>query len=344
MYQPPGRAGLYDPRFEHDSCGVSFVANIKGAAQPRAGAHRPASPSPTSSTAAPPAPRPTPATAPGSSSRSPTASCAGCSPSRAIELPPPGRYAVGTAFLPTDAVAVEKAQAAIEDIVVDRASPWSAGATCRSYPACLGATARAAMPTFQQLVVTDADPAGPRPASTSTARRTSPASASSTSSTPRSATYFPSLSSRTLVYKGMLTTPQLAAFFPDLARRALRERHAAGAQPLLDQHLPVVAARPPVPLRRPQRRDQHGAGQPELDARPRGDARQSACSPRLERAFPICTPGASDTARFDEVLELLHLGGRPLHHAVLMMIPEAWENNADDGPGGAGVLPLPRHA
>ena len=49
--------------------------------------------------------------------------------------------------------------------------------------------------------------------------------------------------------------------------------------------------------------------------------------PDLDKAFPICTEGASDTARFDEVLELLHLGGRPLHHAVLMMIPEAWENN-----------------
>ena len=51
--------------------------------------------------------------------------------------------------------------------------------------------------------------------------------------------------------------------------------------------------------------------------------------PGLDQAFPICTPGASDTARFDEALELLHLGGRPLHHAVLMMIPEAWENNDD---------------
>ena len=48
---------------------------------------------------------------------------------------------------------------------------------------------------------------------------------------------------------------------------------------------------------------------------------------RLERAFPICTPGASDTARFDEALELLNLAGRPLHHAILMMIPEAWENH-----------------
>ena len=49
----------------------------------------------------------------------------------------------------------------------------------------------------------------------------------------------------------------------------------------------------------------------------------------LERLFPICTPGASDSASFDEVVELLHLGGRSLPHAVLMMIPEAWENNAE---------------
>ncbi len=69
--------------------------------------------------------------------------------------------------------------------------------------------------------------------------------------------YFPSLSSRTLVYKGMLTTPQLAEFFPDLSDERVRVGAGAGAQPLLDQHVPVVAARAPVPLHRPQRRDQH---------------------------------------------------------------------------------------
>src|SRR5213079_2554628 len=54
--------------------------------------------------------------------------------------------------------------------------------------------------------------------------------------------------------------------------------------------------------------------------------------PGLERAFPIITAGASDTASFDECLELLHLGGRPIWHAVLMMIPEAWENHATMSP------------
>ena len=52
----------------------------------------------------------------------------------------------------------------------------------------------------------------------------------------------------------------------------------------------------------------------------------------LNKIFPVCTPGASDTARFDEVLELLHLGGRSIAHAVLMMIPEAWERNEDMDP------------
>jgi glutamate synthase (NADPH/NADH) large chain len=61
--------------------------------------------------------------------------------------------------------------------------------------------------------------------------------------------------------------------------------------------------------------------------RAREGVMHSELLPGLDRAYPICTPGASDTARFDEALELLNLGGRPLHHAILMMIPEAWENH-----------------
>src|SRR5207237_5672032 len=61
--------------------------------------------------------------------------------------------------------------------------------------------------------------------------------------------------------------------------------------------------------------------------RAREGVMRSELLPDLERAFPICTPGSSDTARFDEALELLNLAGRPLHHAILMMIPEAWENH-----------------
>ena len=63
----------------------------------------------------------------------------------------------------------------------------------------------------------------------------------------------------------------------------------------------------------------------------------------LRRLFPICTDGASDSASFDEVLELLHIGGRSLPHAVLMMIPEAWENHAEmDGSGARSTSSTPR--
>jgi glutamate synthase (NADPH) large chain len=109
----------------------------------------------------------------------------------------------------------------------------------------------------------------------------------------------------------------------------------AGASALQHQHLPVVAAGAPVPLRRAQRRDQHAARQHQLDARARG-----AAAPRellgddLAKILPGHRPGGSDSATFDNVLELLVMAGRSLPHAVLMMIPEAWERQPramDDG-------------
>ncbi len=153
--------------------------------------------------------------------------------------------------------------------------------------------------------------------------------------------YFPSLSSRTITFKGMLTTVQLALFFRDLRDRRVTSAIAVVHSRFLDEHVSVVAVGAPVPIRRPQRGDQHGAGKSEPDALSRGDACEHGDPGDLERLFPICTPDASDSASFDEVLELLHLGGRSLPHAVLMMIPEAWENHADMPASLRGVLPVP---
>ena len=237
------------------------------------------SPSPTSSTAAPPAPSPTPVTAPASSSRSPTASCASVLAEQGVaDLPPAGAYAVGMAFLPADHVAAEKAQAAIENIMADEGLTVVAWRDVPVDPSCLGAT----VPGRHAGV--HASSSSPIPAGSTgidldrkafLARKRVEHELDA-----EFATYFPSLSSRTLVYKGMLTTPQLAAFFPDLLDERFESAPAARAQPLLDEHVPVVAARPPVPLRRPQRRDQHRPGQPELDARPRGDGRRLGAARR----------------------------------------------------------------
>jgi len=139
--------------------------------------------------------------------------------------------------------------------------------------------------------------------------------------------FFASLSARTLTYKGMLTTQQLPQVFPEL----LDQRMASA--------LVVVHSRfstntfPAWELSHPYRMIAHnGEINTVMGNRNWMRAREALLASDvipgdLDRLFPICTPDASDSASFDEVVELLHLGGRSLPHAMLMMIPEAWENN-----------------
>ena len=141
--------------------------------------------------------------------------------------------------------------------------------------------------------------------------------------------YFASLSARTLVYKGMLTTAQLETFFLDLSDERITSKVA------------LVHARfstntfPSWPLAHPYRFIAHNG---EINTvkgnRNWMQARESELATEyiagdIKRCFPIVTSSMSDSASFDEVLELLHLAGRSLPHAVLMMIPEAWENNPE---------------
>ena len=139
-------------------------------------------------------------------------------------------------------------------------------------------------------------------------------------------TYFPSLSCRTIIYKGMFTTPQLGAFYPDLA-----DERVESALALVHSRFSTNTF-PSWPLAHPYRFIAHNGEINTVQGnrnwmRTREALLQSDLIPGLERAFPICTVGGSDSASFDEVLELLHFGGRSLPHAVLMMIPEAWENH-----------------
>ncbi|NQY55034.1 MAG: glutamate synthase large subunit [Ilumatobacteraceae bacterium] len=324
MRTPPGPSGLYDPRHEHDSCGVSFVANLHG--------ERSHELVMTGLTAL------TNLEHRGATGAEPdTGDGAGILlhvPDRLyrsvvdFELPPAGAYATGIAFLPVDDIAREKAMSAIEDTVVEVGLTVLGWRDVPVNPDCLGATARAAMPAVRQLFVSDPDGATDidldRKAFVARKR-------SRRELIGDVETYFSSLSARTIVYKGMLTTPQLSEFFPDLT------------DPRTESALLLVHSRfstntfPAWELAHPYRFVAHNGeintvqgNQNWMHAREA--MLESKRLPGIERAFPICTPGASDTARFDEVLELLHLGGYPLHHAVLMMIPEAWENHATMSP------------
>jgi glutamate synthase (NADPH/NADH) large chain len=326
MHALPPSQGLYDARHEHDACGVAFVATLDGGASHdivvkaitalRNLEHRGATGA-----------EPDSGDGAGILIGLPDAFF------RAVvdfELPRPHAYAVGTAFLSADPDEADKTRRRIEEIAAEEGLTVLGWRDVPTDATLLGATARGVMPSFSQLFVSAAS--GPL-AGMALERL---AFCLRKRAERETDVYFPSLSSRTIAYKGMLTTDQLDHFFPDL----VDERMASA--------IAVVHSRfstntfPSWPLAHPFRFVAHNGeintvmgNRNWMRAREALLSSELLASPRggdLERLFPVCTPGASDSASFDEVLELLHLGGRSLPHAVLMMIPEAWENHTEMDP------------
>ncbi len=320
----PAPQGMYDPRAEHDACGVGFVATLTGEASHalveqaltvlRNLEHRGATGS-----------EPDSGDGAGILLQIPDAFLREATRAD-LTLPAPGGYAVGIGFLPDGADDRAKAVDAVARIAAEEGLAVLGWREVPVAPEMLGATARSTMPYFAQLFVADA--AGER---TGIAldrlafvlRKRAEREVD---------VYFPSLSARTIVYKGMLTTGQLEPFFPDLSDRLF-----ATAIALVHSRFSTNTF-PSWPLAHPYRFVAHNGEINTVQGnRNWMRARESQLSSQLfgaadapvglERVFPVCTPGASDSATFDEVLELLHLGGRSLPHGVLMMIPEAWENH-----------------
>ncbi len=254
-----------------------------------------------------------------------------------FELPVPGSYATGIAFLPQSSEDAAAACAAVEKIGEAEGLQVLGWRNVPTDDSSLGALSRDAMPTFRQVFLAGAsDMALERRCYVirKRAEHELGTKGPGQDGPGRETVYFPSLSGRTFVYKGMLTTPQLKAFYLDLQDDRLTSA------------LGIVHSRfstntfPSWPLAHPFRRIAHNG---EINTVTGNEnwmrAREAliktdvfGTEANVEKLFPICTPGASDTARFDEVLELLHLGGRSLAHAVLMMIPEAWERHASMDP------------
>src|SRR5215510_1197968 len=310
-------AGLYDPRFEHDACGVGFVADLSGRGGHDVVAralrvlcnleHRGAKGG-------------DPGTGDGAGilTQIPDeffrATCD-------FELPEAGAYAAGMAFFSAERHLVTPTLARLAAAEGLTILGW------REVPfditAC-GDGARAVLPDVLQLFVAGAEGQHglelERMAFCLRKRAEHEAGV-----------YFASLSARTIVYKGMLSAPQLGPFYPDLSDPRY------GSALLLVHSGFSTNTFPSWPLAHPYRYVAHNGEINTVQGnqnwmRAREAMAASDLLPDLDKAFPICTEGASDTARFDEVLELLHLAGRPLHHAVLMMIPEAWENNPEMDP------------
>ena len=318
----PAAQGLYNPATEKDACGVAMVATMRGWAGHdivQLGLTALMNLEHRGATGA----DPTVGDGAGILTQIPDDFFRGVCE---FELPTKGEYAIGIAFLPQDADAQWHIGERIDQIAAEenlRVLGWRDVPTDDSM---IGQAARDVMPVFRQVAVAGTeDGVG----GLDLERR---AFALRKRIERETEVYFPSLSSRTITYKGMLTTEQLGRFYPDLSD----ERFSS--------ELALVHSRfstntfPAWPLAHPYRLIAHNG---EINT-VRGNrnwmhSRESTLRSELfggdmKRLFPICAGEVSDSASFDEVLELLHLGGRSLPHAVLMMIPEAWENHATMDP------------
>ena len=260
---PPAQ-GLYDPRHERDACGVAFVATLTGVPSHAIVAsaltalenleHRGASGS-----------EPDSGDGAGILTQIPDAFFRAIVP---FDLPPAGEYAAGTAFLPQDPDLAAQTVARIEEIALDEGLRVLGWRDLPVDPSLVGHTARSVMPVFRQLFVSAPGRSGmdlERVVFCLRKRAEREADV-----------YFPSLSCRTIAYKGMLTTAQLG--------------HRSGPLPVLDEHVPVLAVGAPVSADRPQRRDQHRDGQPQLDAGARGHAHLAADPRRHDPPVPDLHP------------------------------------------------------
>ena len=317
--------GLYDPRNEHDACGVSFIVDIQGRRSHDLVAqaftalcnldHRGAQGS-----------EPNTGDGAGILIQIPDAFLR-----QVVDfaLPEMGQYGVGLCFLPAEASPGEAARLQVEAILANEGVEVLGWRQVPTNTEGLGSMALAVMPMIRQVFVQVAGLSGielDRRLYTARKRIEHDVAVQGADGLDQGV-YFPSLSSRTLVYKGMLTTPQLGSFFPDIS-----DERVESAIAMVHSRFSTNTF-PSWPLAHPYRFIAHnGEINTVMGNRNWMRAREEllatdALTGDLSRIFPICTPGASDTATFDEALELLHLGGYPLPHAVLMMIPEAWERH-----------------
>jgi len=332
----PSAQGLYDPAHEHDACGVGFVVHVKGQRSHSIVEqalkvlinllHRGAC-----------------------GCEANTGDGAGIliqMPDRFLRretlrlgftLPPERHYGAGLVFLPKEPTWRARVEARFEEIVVEEGQRVLGWRDVPTDDSSVGPSAVAVEPCFRQLFIGRGPAFDGLPTSTETdlrferklyvIRKRIEHAVDGMGLPDRTWFYVPSLSSKTIIYKGMLTATQIAPMFPDLA-----DPDVESALALVHQRFSTNTF-PSWPLAHPYRFIAHNG---EINTL-RGNinwmkAREAllesdVLGEDLKKVLPIIREGGSDTATFDNVLEFLVMAGRSLPHAVLMMIPEPWQNH-----------------
>ena len=325
----PQKQGLYDPRFEHDSCGVGFVVNIKGVRSHEIVQqaltilnnleHRGGTGAETNT-----------GDGAGILMQLPHAFFVRVCAEDGLTLPAPGQYGVGMAFLPPDPAERRNVEHIIEGIVREEGQTLLGWRTVPTNNSTLGSMAKEAQPSPRQIFIGR----GEGIADDSAFERKLYVIRKRAAHTIRYSGlaggkhyYMLSLSYKTIIYKGMLTTAQVEQFYPDLA------------DPTLDSALALVHSRfstntfPSWERAHPYRYIAHNGEINTLQGNVNWmNARQALFQSDLfgddlPKLLPIIDEDGSDSAVFDNCFEFLVLSGRSLPHAVMMMIPEPWSNH-----------------
>ena len=328
------KQGLYDPALVKDSCGVGFVADISGrksrsiidmalesvcklehrgavGADPKTGDGL------------------------GILLQIPDAFFQRVAPASDITLPPMGRYAVGFIYLPQNPNTRQGIEKLIEKVSMDEGQDFLGWRDVPTVAISLGARAQATMPFLRQCFI------GAEEKITNSIdferklyliRRVIDRRVRAEYKLDRSNYYVASFSSRTIVYKGMLTAEQLTQFYPDLtaddmqsALALFHQRYSTNTFPTWDLAQPfrMIAHNGEINTVRGNQ-NWMAARQMVMESPIYGE--------NIRRMLPIIMDGQSDSATFDTVFELLHMTGRSMPHAMMMMIPEAWSKNHNMDP------------
>ncbi|HLY12039.1 MAG TPA: glutamate synthase large subunit [Planctomycetota bacterium] len=331
---PPGKQGLYDPAYEHDACGVGFVADLQDrpahaivsqAIQVLCNLeHRGACGCETNT-----------GDGAGILFQKPHTFLAKECEELRLKLPRSSEYGVGMVFLPKDPGARKQCEALFEQAILDEGQ-WVLGwRTVKTDNSNLGPTAKAGEPAVRQIFIGRSDAIGDDLAferKLYVIRRRVENAVRASSIPQRGQFYIPSLSYKTIVYKGMLMSTQLASYYPELE------------DPLLESSLALVHSRfstntfPNWARAHPYRFLAHNG---EINTL-RGNINWMHARERqfesaqfgddMEKLLPVIDTDGSDSAMFDNVLEMLTLAGRSLPHSAMMMIPEPWSGHESMSP------------
>jgi glutamate synthase (NADPH) large chain len=329
----PAKQGLYDPRNEHDSCGVGFVANIKGEKSHGIISqglqillsldHRGAVGA-----------DPLVGDGAGCLIQIPDALLRDWAKGAGVTLPQPGHYAVAMCFLPTEAKARDITVKQFERFIKNEGQILIGWRDVPTDPTGLGKIVLEQMPLIRQAIIAH----GPQVKDQDAFERKLLAIRKQTQNPlvalakkhklPGIAKfYIPSFSTRTVVYKGLLLAPDVGRFYLDLQNPLTKSAIALVHQRFSTNTFPSWRlAHPYRFIAHNGEINTHRGNVNWMNAR-RRTMESDLLGPDLDKMWPLIPHGQSDTASLDNALELLMAGGYPLAHAVMMLIPEAWAGN-----------------